>query len=473
MIHAFIGRSFESWRDKARELLQQDAVPEGVVWSDQTQSDLLPMFPHTAAPARESRTIRVPKGFPAVAKYAACFRDPLRWALLYRILWRLTHGEPNLLEISIDDDVQQFDEMHRNVRRDRHKMTAFVRFRRMETEGGEQYVAWYEPDHFIVPLAAPHFKDRFAAMRWKIFTPDDSVSWDGEQLAFAPGVPRDVSPRNVSSGGDELESLWKTYYATTFNPARIKLKAMRKEMPVRFWKNLPETQQIDGLLQEAPQRMEAMMKCQPKAVSAADYVPVARSLPQLREAVQSCKGCDLYCNATQAVFGEGAAHAKLMFIGEQPGDQEDLAGRPFVGPAGRLMDEVLEEIGLDRKLIYLTNAVKHFKFEQRGKRRMHATPNAREVNACRPWLEAEIEAIKPPMIVCLGATAAKSLMGNAFRITQSRGKVFNDQPWAPWLLATFHPSALLRAPDPELSRRMRADFTADLRSTMVALNGLA
>ncbi|MDB5300807.1 MAG: hypothetical protein JWO87_2470 [Phycisphaerales bacterium] len=201
----------------------------------------------------------------------------------------------------------------------------------------------------------------------------------------------------------------------------------------------------------------------PASGSAADYVPKTTRLPVLRAAAESCKGCDLYCNATQAVFGEGPGDAVAMFVGEQPGDQEDLAGKPFVGPAGRLLNETLEQAGIDRAKCYVTNAVKHFKFEQRGKRRIHSKPSAREVAACRPWLEAEVAIIQPRIVVALGATAAQSMMGPQFRITVSHGKIFKDTKWAQMFMATLHPSALLRMPDPVAKEEKRRQFMEDLK----------
>jgi DNA polymerase len=197
--------------------------------------------------------------------------------------------------------------------------------------------------------------------------------------------------------------------------------------------------------------------------SARDFFPAKITLPQLREASKSCRGCDLYCNATQTVFGAGPSDAVLMLVGEQPGDQEDLAGKPFVGPAGRILDETLDQAGIDRSKVYVTNAVKHFKFEQRGKRRIHGKPNAREVAACRPWLEAEIEVIQPKMIVAMGATAAQALLGRDFRVTKHRGEVIGEQQWAPWVLATVHPSSLLRIPDHDARVQARADFLKDFK----------
>jgi uracil-DNA glycosylase len=197
-------------------------------------------------------------------------------------------------------------------------------------------------------------------------------------------------------------------------------------------------------------------------VTAAAYLPDQLSLPRLREAVQSCRGCDLYKNATQAVFGEGAAYAKVMLVGEQPGDKEDLAGRPFVGPAGQLLDRALEEAGIDRSQTYVTNAVKHFKWQARGKRRIHQKPTWSEQVACRPWLEAELAVVRPRVLVCLGATAAQSLLGSDFRVTKHRGELL-DSPLAEHVTATIHPSAILRQQDEESRRAELAAFVDDLR----------
>jgi uracil-DNA glycosylase family protein len=196
--------------------------------------------------------------------------------------------------------------------------------------------------------------------------------------------------------------------------------------------------------------------------SALELIPERPTIPELWEAAQGCTACDLYKKATQAVLGVGPRGAAAFFIGEQPGDQEDLAGEPFVGPAGRVLDEALVEAGIRREEVFVTNAVKHFKWEPRGKKRIHAKPTAGEVRACRPWLETELAIVKPRLVVCLGATAAQSLMGAQFRITVERGKFF-ETPWAPWLTATYHPSAILRMPDEEARQAARALFVADLR----------
>jgi uracil-DNA glycosylase family protein len=205
-------------------------------------------------------------------------------------------------------------------------------------------------------------------------------------------------------------------------------------------------------------------------VTAATYLPETLSLPQLREAVQGCRGCDLYRNTTQAVFGEGARHAEVMLVGEQPGDKEDLAGRPFVGPAGKLLDRALGEAGIDRADTYVTNAVKHFKWEGRGKRRIHQKPSWSESVACRPWLEAELELVRPKVVVALGATAAQSLLGRDFRLTKHRGEVF-ETDLAERVTATVHPSSILRQQDEESRREELAAFVDDLRAVGALLDG--
>jgi uracil-DNA glycosylase family protein len=202
--------------------------------------------------------------------------------------------------------------------------------------------------------------------------------------------------------------------------------------------------------------------------SAAEFLPASITLPALRAAAAGCRGCDLWRCGTQTVFGEGTQRARIMLVGEQPGDKEDLAGRPFVGPAGKLLDEALEEAGIDRGDAYVTNAVKHFKWEPRGPRRIHAKPNAREVAACRPWLDAELAAVRPEVLVLLGATAAQALLGRGFRVTQSRGQLLEPEYGVP-TLATIHPSAILRQREREDRHRELAALVADLRVAAAAL----
>ena len=203
-------------------------------------------------------------------------------------------------------------------------------------------------------------------------------------------------------------------------------------------------------------------------MGAEQYLPETHSLDALREAAAGCRGCDLWKAATQTVFGEGAGRARLMLVGEQPGDREDIEGKPFVGPAGRILDEGLEAAGVDRSAVYLTNAVKHFRWVRRGKRRLHERPNSLQVRACRPWLDAEVEAVRPRLLVLLGATAAQAVLGPAFRVTQHRGKVISTPLGVP-AVATVHPSSILRAPDDASRQEALAAFVADLRSVAQAL----
>ena len=204
------------------------------------------------------------------------------------------------------------------------------------------------------------------------------------------------------------------------------------------------------------------------ARSAADFLPAERTLPAMAEAAQGCRGCDLYANATQAVFGEGRPGADVMLIGEQPGDREDREGTPFVGPAGKLLDTALERAGIDRDEVYVTNAVKHFKWDPRGKRRIHKKPNTEEIRACNPWLQAELSVVKPKVIVCLGATAAQAVIGRGFRVTQHRGE-FVDTPLEPLVTATVHPSSILRAQDDGTRRSQMEAFVRDLRTVATAI----
>ena len=194
-----------------------------------------------------------------------------------------------------------------------------------------------------------------------------------------------------------------------------------------------------------------------------ELLPDAPTLPEVRDISKGCKACDLYKRGTQTVFGEGPARAEIMMVGEQPGDAEDIAGHPFVGPAGRLLDKALAEAGIDRSRVYVTNVVKHFKWEPRGKRRIHAKPNAAEIGACRPWLETEIALVKPRVLVCLGATAAQALLGRAFKVTKQRGE-FVASTLAPLATATVHPSSILRAPDDESRREEMRAFVEDLKT---------
>jgi uracil-DNA glycosylase len=443
--------TFDQWRERARTLAAAGVPPEATSWDEGPSLFEVP----TIEAVDVDQRLRVPKKFVELASVVSRHRDPGRWALLYRLLWRITRGgEQDLLALDIDDEMRRARLMEKSVRRDMHKMTAFVRFKRVSGSDPEEFVAWYRPDHYILDAMAGWFAARFGSMRWAILTPDRSVHWDLNKLTFGPGVPAAEAPES-----DALEQLWRDYYGSIFNPARVKLKAMKAEMPVRHWATLPEAQIIPALLAKAESRVQDMQRAQKP--SAVPWVPHTSDLKKLHDAVQRCEGCDLFRNASQAVFGEGQRHSRVLMIGEQPGDEEDRQGRPFVGPAGKLLDRALETAEVDRSELYVTNAVKHFKFEPRGKRRIHAKPTGGEVSACRPWLEAEVNSIHPELIVCLGATAARSVLGREARVTMERAELL-PHPWAEAVLLTVHPSSLLRMRDEERRKAEWELFVRDL-----------
>jgi DNA polymerase len=356
------------------------------------------------------------------------------------------------MEDRADPLLRRLEEMAKEIRRDMHKMHAFVRFREVEEDGGTRFVAWFEPDHHIVRTNAGFFVRRFNTMRWSILTPELSIHWDGETLTQSPGATRAEAP-----DGDPVEETWKTYYASIFNPARLKVKAMTKEMPKKYWKNMPETALVGKLIAGAQAREAQMVETSRGQIGD----NALGAWEAVRQEAMGCTRCDLYKCGTQTVFGEGPLDARIMFVGEQPGDQEDLAGKPFVGPAGQLLDRALGDAGVDRSATYVTNAVKHFKFEQRGKRRIHSKPNGPEIDACRWWIEQERVLIRPPITVALGATAARSLFQKTVTIGAMRGRPHQaadgGETWV-----TVHPSFLLRVR--ENREEEYARFVEDLRA---------
>lgn len=249
-------RNFQDWRNHARSLLAEKIAPHEIEW--RTDADQPSLFEESLCPKTNDlvEVIKVPAEFVDLAKIVACHRSTQRWALLYSLLWRLTHEEKHLIRISTDPLVNEILRMRKQVGRDVHKMKAFVRFRICQSEQGACYIAWYQPDHRILKLAAPFFKERFQVQNWAIFTPDGAMAWDGTTLLFneeSITLEQDLPE-------DQMENLWQTYYRAIFNPARIKIKAMKREMPVRYWKNLPEAELITSMLQEAPKRVVEMLK---------------------------------------------------------------------------------------------------------------------------------------------------------------------------------------------------------------------
>ncbi|MGE6741683.1 UdgX family uracil-DNA binding protein [Allorhizobium pseudoryzae] len=449
---------FDEWRDAARVLLLSEVEPERIDWRRAGDGADLSGFAETPLPVPPAgrQAVAVPPAFLELAENIVCHSDPARFALLYRLLWRIRHDRA-LLQVVSDPDVIAARKLEKSVRRDSHKMKAFVRFKEVASDDPtgrrRSFISWFEPDHFIVARMAPFFRRRFFDMDWVIATPKGSAAWDGENLTVSD------LPADKPNASDATDDLWRVYYANIFNPARLKVKAMTAEMPKKYWKNLPEAALIPDLIANAGAKvieMAARAASQPPAFHArlqermaeelADAAPPPEGLEALRHAASRCTLCPLHCHATQTVFGEGRVGASAMIVGEQPGDQEDLAGRPFVGPAGKLFDGVLSEVGLDRSSLYVTNAVKHFKYEPRGKRRIHQKPNQAEIEQCRWWLKQEVDLVQPKLIVAMGATAYFSLTGEKKRLTDVRGHILPmDQGRK--LFVTVHPSFLLRIPE--------------------------
>jgi probable DNA metabolism protein len=437
---------FEGWRDAARALAIAKVPAEEIEWQ---VGDSRSLFGTPEAQAA-AQPFPVPRAFVELARSAICHSDPERFALLYALLLRL-RADPRTLEDHADPLIHRIEALAKEVRRDIHKMHAFVRFREVQSSEGERLVAWFEPDHHVVRAGAPFFARRFPNMAWSILTPELSAHHDAGELRFGPGATRAQAP-----GADPVEETWKTYYASIFNPARLKVDAMAKEMPRKYWKNMPETALVAELIAGAQARETRMVEVSRHEIGG----NVGAAWEAVRDEARGCTRCHLYKCATQTVFGEGALDATIMFVGEQPGDQEDLAGRPFVGPAGQLFDRALAQAGVDRKGAYVTNAVKHFKFERRGKRRIHSKPDAGEIDACRWWIEQERLLLRPPITVALGATAARSLFGRTVTIGAMRGEAHRladgGEAWV-----TVHPSFLLRVRDNREEEYAR--FVEDLR----------
>ena len=500
---------FERFRARARALLADRVTPEQAMgaWAGvadgaaapslSASGDLFGAGPSAPSPRADQSglpPLRVPRATLALARRVVLHREPGRFDALYHWLWRLSES-PCLRHDLLDPEWLRLRQMARAVQRDAYKLRAFVRFRPLqdaEHESAEPlHVAWFEPEHDVLEAVAPWFARRFAGMRWCILTPRRSVRWDpaSQRLEVGPGARRADAP-----AADAGEALWLTYYRHTFNPARLNLPLMRQHMPRKYWHNLPEASEIAALAAAAPARTAAMTRAadDPHLLSkqelpaqawrrpvhvltsnggsgpslelaSADAVAAAcGSLSELRAATQRCRACPIGACATQAVNGVGALGARLMLVGEQPGDQEDLAGEPFVGPAGQLLDRALAQLALPRATRYLTNAVRHFKHELRGKRRLHKTPAQREAQACNPWLLREVELVRPHALVALGATAARALLGPSITLSGARGQWLAGPGGLP-VRVTWHPAALLRLPPAERDR-VWPQWLADLRA---------
>ncbi|MDB5439906.1 MAG: phage polymerase-related protein [Caulobacteraceae bacterium] len=459
---------FDGWRAAARRLRGAGVSPREVGW--RVRGDAARLFDGARIPNdRDGNNFPVSRAFIDLARDMVCHRNEDRFDLAYRLLCRLD-GEPRLLSMLTDPQVGAALSMQNQVRKAIHKMHAFVRFRRLEGVEPETLAAWFEPPHYVIERGVDYFVRRLANLRFSIISPYVSALWDGATMQFGPGGAAGDVP-----AGDAREADWQTYFASIFNPARLNPRLMAQHMAKSYWGNLPEAALIPELVSTARERATTMVQTEPTLPSprirrviearqpsteTGDAEP--QSLDEISQAIQICKRCDLWRMATQGVPGDGPSQARLMIVGEQPGDQEDLAGHPFVGPAGALLDRALAEAGIDRREVYVTNAVKHFKYEPRGKRRIHSKPNAGEVQACKWWLDHELQLVRPKLVVALGATAAGSLLGRPVSPIKERGRAGEIEGGAQ-VIVTVHPSYLLRIPDEAGKAAAYAAFVEDLR----------
>jgi len=450
----------DAWRDAARRLLAAGVPPRDVLWD--FAGGPADLFGSDDALPDPVHQITVPKSFVSLARSVVWHSDPERFARLYAFLWRVV-SEPRLMADRADPDLAKLRAMEKNVHRCQHKMKAFVRFRDLQTGGNRRaFAAWFEPTHHTVEPTASFFARRFADMDWMIVTPDVTAKFEAGTTTFHPGQPKPDLPE------DAAEELWGTYFCNIFNPARVKISAMTSEMPKKYWKNMPETRHIPALIAGAEAKVREMQAKAPtlppeRMAQIREQLitkPQPASWNMLDAGLQGCQNCPLHRPATQVVPGAGPRDSDIMIVGEQPGDQEDLSGTPFVGPAGQLFDALAAQAGIDRDAAYVTNAVKHFKFQPRGKRRIHQSPNRSDIHACRPWLETEIALIKPKVIIAMGATALSALTGDGAGLLKRRG-TFEDRNGTP-VLITVHPSYLLRLPRAEQTSAQQA-FVADLQ----------
>ncbi len=456
--------TFDAWRAAARIAISHRIPPDQINWSGGGG-----LFAAAALPdAPGAHQTRVTQDFIKLAGSVIWHTAAERLALLYQALWRMD-GHDGAPISQADPLGRRLHLMAKSVGRDIHKMHAFVRFRECPGDGPRRrFAAWFEPEHNTLEPGASFFAKRFADMDWMIATPCLTAQFRDGRLTFGPGGTRPDLPDDAS------EALWATYFANIFNPARIKLDAMRSEMPKKYWKNLPETRLIPDMLKDAEVRVQRMHAAGATAawpgaaaISTRYRATMARpadlleTLQAAQAAATRCRRCGLCETATQTVWGEGDAAAALMIVGEQPGDREDLAGRPFVGPAGQLLREAMTAAAIDPAQVWLTNAVKHFKFTPRGKQRLHQSPDRQEIEHCRWWLDLELGLVRPRVTLALGASAAFALTGNAAPLGTRRGKVETGRHDGP-VLITWHPAYILRLTDQGRQDQARQTLIDDL-----------
>ena len=459
MIIVPLDRSWSDWRTKARQLLAEKVLPHNIHWKCE---EFEFSFGEEFRLRPITKEFTLPREFVETAMSVSAYRDDSTWDLLYRIAWRLLYEDRKLLEITIDPEVRELMARRHSVGRDIHKMHAFVRFREIKNEEDSIFMAWHRPDHRILRLAIPFFKDRFNGMNWVIMTEDESVAWNKKELTFLPGIGK------VELPPDEKEELWKTYYSSIFNPARVKVNMMKKEMAVRYWDTMPETQLISSLLDEASNRVKKFEEANPMM----RRIEYNSSLSEIHETMKKCQSCGICAESHGPVPGVGPFDAKLAIIGEQPGHQEDLAQIPFIGPAGQELARALEKVQIERRDIYLSNAVKGFKWDKGSIERKHRTANSKEISACRPWLQNELNLIKPKILVCLGRLAAQSVVGKLIKLEDLRGRFFST-PLCDKTIVLPHPASILKIKDPEEQELSRQSFWREMQMVKDELNQLA
>jgi probable DNA metabolism protein len=415
---------WDGWRQAARGLVLAGHPPDRIDWT--VGNDPNP------APAPVSGTFNVPRPLVMLASVAIQARQPERFGLLYSLVWRAHAGE-NVLADATDPDLRLARRLALAVRAEAHRMRTLMRF--LPVDGGTRYLGWYAPAHFVLPANASLMTKRFPNLAFSIVTPDGSAHWEGSAHPDSTDFRFGSALRQPAD--DAALAAWWDQHGTA-----VRAEATTQSLP-------PDPEDLD----EAP-RLPDQPALGPVVL------PTVTIPPPARDAL-ACERCPLFGPAIQTVFGEGPPHATVMFVGEQAGDQEDTIGRPFVGPAGQLMDRAFEAAGIDRRTVYITNAVKHFKFVERGRRRIHQTPDVKEIEACRFWLDQESALIKPRLTVLMGGSAARALLGRPVTIGRERGRPIH-LPNGQTVFVTVHPSYLLRLPDEASRTREYAAFIRDL-----------
>jgi uracil-DNA glycosylase len=441
-------KSFDEWRLAVLSLLQTNRTPNEVLWSSEDQQPNL-WFDTLNSGAHYK--LKIPSKLKELLMTLSMHRSLTRWNLMYRILYRSIHGEKNLLDDPADSDVATALRMQQEIENDIHRFYAFLRFKKHMDNEGEIFIAFFKPDHSILHAVLQFFVKRFGSMRWVIFTPEGSAYWDTRTLKI-----QDTKIDMPQVNDQEMETMWSSYYSSIFNPTRSNEKLLKQHVPNRFRSNMPEMEQVSELLQNAPKRTDRMLE----SVSSAAISGWSESLQDLNIKLQRCVSCPIGLNGTRAVAGQGSLGG-IMLVGEQPGDEEEKCGDPFVGPAGEVLNEAFRDLNLNRNMIYITNSVKHFKFVMRGKSRIHDRPSHAEIGACRSWLNEEIRLVQPDVIICLGASAAQSVLGAKLDIGKNLNQEFTH-PSGAIILVTYHPAAILRVPDPDRKREMYSQILRSL-----------